>query len=137
MEVELEVNIKKQDFNMKKYFFLLFVSALFGCKENTINVNFQNLEDKLSINLSTMKSNSAIYEKKKQTNEIPYIYGENDWYLTYDDTLCLKFRHFKTNKNDSHNYNFKFSKEGKDIFCYINIKGETNMSSKIKFIKCK
>ncbi|MDR2206207.1 MAG: hypothetical protein LBE36_08655 [Flavobacteriaceae bacterium] len=40
-------------------------------------------------------------------NDIPNGYGENDWYVTYEDSLKGYFRHIKTNRNDNHKYLFR------------------------------
>lgn len=54
-------------------------------------------------------------------------YGENDFLVTYDDVYYFEFRHFITNRNDRHIYNFDLYKNNDTVFCKVNIYGVNGM----------
>lgn len=84
------------------------------------NLNIRNVNIALSIwgsdvvDRDIFDNNSAI--------TIPEEYGENDWYLSYNNHH-IAFRHFKTNNRSDHDYRFHFFKENDTIKCKILIEG--------------
>jgi hypothetical protein len=121
---------------MKNAFFIIIACFfLLSCKKNDIIVDFENIKDSLVITLLAENNKTIIYENSKK-NQIPNEYGENDWHLKYNDSLCCSFRHFKTNANNKHDYLFKIVKKNNDYFCNIEIIGENPIKQTIKLTKC-
>lgn len=123
---------------MRYSFLFLSCFIFFSCKKNTLKVICQDkIENNLKIELSVMnKSGIVIYNKSKKITQIPDEYGENDWKLEYNDSLCCKIRHFKTNANNTHSYSFTIRKVGNNLLCDIAIRGEDELIKTIKFTSC-
>jgi len=66
---------------------------------------------------------------------IPKGYGENDWYLSYDEKAFGVFRHFKTNNWHDHDYSFHFYKKNGLIKCDVNIDGPNEASHIVELNK--
>lgn len=113
--------------------------GLISCQNNEIKVNVVGMEDKAKIILLTYadKTGNIIYNHLKQEKDIPQRYGENDWILTYSDSLCARFRHIKYNRRDTHSYFFSFFKSGEHIYCKVLIKGESPIDDTLKLDNCR
>lgn len=72
--------------------------------------------------MGTPHENIVILENGS-TNSIPKGYGENDWFLLYDQKTYGVFRHFKTNNWHDHHYSFVFYKKNGEILCNVKIDG--------------
>ncbi len=113
----------------KKLFVVLFLLVCFSCEKNKINVLTKGSlsKDDLKINLKLLKNDKLISEytimDKGVYKNIPNAYGENDWSIYYKDSLIFEFRHFKTNRKNSHNYVFELEKIKNDIICNVSILG--------------
>lgn len=110
---------------------MLIAFSLFGCKfSNSLDVELldQIKENEITIDLfePSLKQPQSIFKNGKK-NRIPFLYGENDWIISYNDSLDVKFRHFKTNRNDKHKYFFRFYKKDETILVDINIQGVSNL----------
>ena len=70
-----------------------------------------------------------IYKAKN----IPFVYGENDWVITYKGQQQCKFRHFKTNRRYTHNYKFAIYEKQDTLYCDINIRGKNSMKQTFYF----
>jgi len=122
---------------INKLLFLLFIT-LFSCgKKNSLELQFSEPLNKLDfeIEMKALGSNTPktlIYDGNKQYN-IPSEYGENEWYFNYKDSSYAYFRHIKTNRNDSHNYNYNFIKKDGKIQVEISIDGVSNIKKVVEF----
>ena len=67
---------------------------------------------------------------KSITNE----YGENDFLVTYNDSLYFAFRQFKTNRRNNHLHRFTISREQESYFVQVNIRGKDGLILKGEFI---
>jgi len=94
-----------------------------GISATTINRNTDQFIFDNKEGYSTIFSNS---KSKKIINE----YGENDFLITYNDSLYFEFRQFKTNWHNQHSYTFNFIKENESYFVEIKIKGENDLNLK-------
>lgn len=118
---------------------LLFFVLLCGCnKKNTLNLNFSENMKKSDFKIEIKVLGSTLPKKVifdgENEYQIPNEYGENEWYFKYKDSMLAYFRHFKTNSNDIHNYNYFFKREGNNVFVIINIDGVSKMNNKeVKF----
>ena len=123
---------------MKKFLFLLLFVFFFSCgKKNSLELNFsEQLKDvDFKIEMRALGSNipkKVIYDGSKKY-EIPFEYGENEWYFSYKDSVYAYFRHIKTNRNDGHNYNYNFIKEGDRIKVEIIILGVSKVNRSVYF----
>jgi len=117
--------------------FLLFIT-LFSCgKRNSLELKFSEPLNKLDfkIEMEALGSNTPkalIYYGNKEY-KIPNEYGENEWYFNYKDSIYAYFRHIKTNRNDSHTYNYNFIKRNGKIQVEINIDGISKINSVVDF----
>jgi hypothetical protein len=112
-----------------KYLLVVFVLIFFSCEKNEINIitNDSIDEKDLKIKLNALIDDKSIkeftiFENGKSSN-IPSAYGENDWTVYFKDSLILSFRHFKTNRNNSHKYVFELEKMNNQIICNVSISG--------------
>jgi hypothetical protein len=76
------------------------------------------------------KSGYKTIYKNKKGKTIKNEYGENDFLITYNDSLYFEFRQFKTNWHNQHSYSFSFTKEKASHFIEVNIKGENDLKFK-------
>ena len=83
--------------------------------------------------LKNRDNNSTVYEKGT-ISQVPNNYGENDFLVTYKDSLYVHFRQFKTNRQNQHTYHFSFTKEKSSYFVAIDITGKNNLATKLKLI---
>lgn len=127
---------------MKKLFLLVFLifSAFSSCeKRNNLELKFSETLDKSNFKiemevLGNDFSKVLIYDGNKQYT-IQNGYGENEWYFNYKDSLFAYFRHIKTNRNDSHNYNYNFIEKNGKIQVEVHINGVSKMNKIINFTK--
>lgn len=115
---------------------------LFACtSENKLELDFSNplkKEDfKIEIQILGSDVNRKVVYDGDRTYDIPNEYGENDWHFNYKDSLYGYFRHFKSNRNDKHNYKFHFFKRENNVFVEIKINGVSNELKTISFTKNK
>lgn len=113
---------------IKNIFLMLIISTLLGCKPNNqfdVQVSNEINENDITINFfeTSLKQIKPIYKNGKKNEEIPLVYGENEWMISYKDSLTLEFTHFKTNRNDKHEYFFKFYKQDGVVWADVNILG--------------
>jgi len=88
--------------------------------------------DKKTINAKKL---ITIMKKGKLNSTIETDYGENDFLITYADSVQLAFRHFKTNNRMNDVYDFRIFKKKNDIFIKTFIKGTDPMIFTKKFDK--
>jgi hypothetical protein len=101
--------------------------AAFFLNKNSIEVAVENDLDKGKIKIQlfirgTSFENVTVFENGCKSS-IPKGYGENDWFLSYDQKNYGSFRHFKTNNWHDHHYSFVFYKTHGEVFCDIHISG--------------
>ncbi|MGY3795668.1 hypothetical protein [Aquimarina sp. 433] len=113
---------------------ILFCLILFSCNKNEINIatndNLNRNDFKIELEVLTepeFLTKHYIFENGI-FKDIPNAYGENDWRIYYKDSLIFKFRHFKTNRNELHNYTFKFEQMNNKIVCDVSILGTNKLS---------
>jgi hypothetical protein len=94
--------------------------------DNTIS------ENDIKIVLTCDNSKTTIFEKGLKSI-VPNEYGENDWLISYKDSLFVEFRHFKTNRNSNHKYNCRFYKKQNTLYCDIDIIGSNKFKNTLKF----
>ena len=102
--------------------------------KNTIEVEVEGDLDKekIEIRLSirgTEFDDIKIYNKDS-VNTIPKAYGENEWFISYDEKNYGVFRHFKTNNWHDHHYSFVFYKKDEQVFCDVQITGPDQMDKR-------
>ncbi|MEN8123350.1 MAG: hypothetical protein ABFS35_23635 [Bacteroidota bacterium] len=99
-------------------------------KKNHFDANFKdglNPKDfKIELRIIYSTPRLIIFENGLAKN-IPNGYGENDWIITYKDSVCYRIRHFKTRGKEPHDYSFQFYKEENNIYCQIEISGINNL----------
>lgn len=127
---------------ISKIILLLTSLFLFACtNKNEIELDFskplQKEDFKIEIQILGSDVNRKVIFDGNLTYDIPNEYGENDWRFNYKDSLYGYFRHFKTNRNDKHNYRFHFFQKGNNIFAAIEINGVSNELKTISFTKNK
>jgi len=112
----------------KIYVLLLFLVSLVSCKKNSLelNINDEIQPDFLKIEIIDFNEKTTVY-KNGSIKEIPNFYGENDWKIYYKDSLLLKFRHFKTNRNSVHKYIFNLNYTNENFKYDIKIMGSNDM----------
>lgn len=106
---------------------IVIIIIIVSCnKKNDFDIKFdKNLDSKdfkIEVENFYAFSKKVIYEKGL-LYEIPDGYGENDWTLTYKDSVFCTFRHFKTRENVKHSYFFNFSLKEDKICCHVKIIG--------------
>lgn len=70
-----------------------------------------------------MPEKIIIYRQGKQIRKIDNFYGENDFFILYDNTYYTWLRHGKTNRRNQHDYNFHLYKKNNGLYLKIVIKG--------------
>lgn len=80
----------------------------------------------------TYKNPILIYKEGVYYN-IPNEYGENDWIIIYKGQQQCKFRHFKTNRRNTHKYKFVFYEKQDTLYCDIDIRGKNSMKHTFHF----
>lgn len=120
---------------MKQIFFITLIMSFFffSCGKNKINVQVgKNLNIKdVKITLKADDGGSPITNftifEDGISKRVPNVYGENDWKVYYNDSLIIKFRHFKTNARNTHDYNFGLNLENNGLRILVDIKGDNDM----------
>ena len=109
---------------------------MFSCRHNNeLQIDFgeidqNNIEIYLSAGIpSRINDNPYLIYRDGYYYDIPNVYGENDWIIYYKKRQIIHFRHFKTNSQNNHIYNFKFRKADDSILCIVNIIGNNCMKS--------
>lgn len=106
--------------------------TFFSCGKNKANVQVgENLDIKdVKITLKAYDGGNPLTNftifKDGLSKKVPNVYGENDWKVYYNDSLVLKFRHFKTNARNTHEYNFNLNLENNELKLLVDIKGDNN-----------
>lgn len=109
--------------------------------ESSSDVSINNIKIEHGISATTInRTSDELLFKNRDRYDIIYVngktktlkneYGENDFLITYKDSLYLAFRQFKTNRRNNHSYKFKFTKENEKYFLEVHIKGENDLSFK-------
>jgi hypothetical protein len=125
---------------MKKRILAFLLFPFIGACGNKNRLNIKVAEDikrkDIKIVLSALhgSSNIAIYENELQ-KPIPNLYGENDWVITYKDSITAKFRHIKTNRNDYHTYFFSIYKKGMAIMADFEVEGISELKKTLELSK--
>lgn len=101
------------------------VKIKFGCPATSIN-------RKTDKELFTNSYFTTTFFNGKKAENLPNEYGENDFLITYADSLYFAFRHYKLNRRDQHDYEFDFSLQKDTVFVKTNIKGTFKMKFKAK-----
>ncbi len=90
-----------------------------------ISVNSINRENDLDL-FTNMGKYTILYDgikKGKMIND----YGENDFFITYDNSYYFSFRQFKTYWRAQHTYNINVKEQEGIPFLQVEIKGHTPM----------
>ncbi|WP_074407472.1 hypothetical protein [Aquimarina megaterium] len=120
--------------NSKWLSIVLFSLFFFSCSKNQINViaNDNLNRDDFIIELEVLMDAKLLTKynifESGTFNDIPNAYGENDWRIYYKDSLIFEFRHFKTNRNEYHDYIFEFEQINDRIVCDVSILGTNELS---------
>jgi hypothetical protein len=107
-------------------------------------ISFFSENDKPNINrdsiLSHLLGTSSLGLNQKQLiyqgenlKELENFYGENDFFIVYNDSCYVKFRHFKTHCKQIDSYFFKVYKIGNDIYLKAEIDGTDPMTLECQF----
>ena len=113
---------------------------MFSCsgRKNHLELAFSSDIDSSRIHIRMEVLGSVpvtqVYDGKKEFI-IPNGYGENEWYLVYNNTLKAYFRQFKTNRNDVHKYRFHFYKNNNRYFADVDITGRSDLKRQIELKK--
>jgi len=101
--------------------------------KNSIDVEDLLNDRKVKIELSIWGTDfeDVTIVENRSINSIPKGYGENDWFLSYDDKNYGVFRHFKTNNWHDHHYSFRFYKDGGEVMCDVQIDGPDRIKKTI------
>jgi len=131
--VILQMNI------LGKINFFIILLLNIGCsKSNTLEVvvseNFNANDFKIELIIIYSTPLITVYENNK-IRTIPDGYGENDFIVSYKDSLCARIRHFKTDEEEKHNYKFRFYEKKGDVCCLIEIIGLCDMKEFVKLEK--
>lgn len=115
---------------------------LFACtSKNEMELDFSNplkKEDfEIEIQILGSDVNRKVIYDGNVIYDVPNEYGENDWHFNYKDSLYAYFRHFKSNRNDKHNYTFRFFQKENNVFAEIQIDGVSNELRTIPFTNSK
>ena len=102
--------------------------------KNSIDIEAQNYlnEENIKIELSIWGTDfeDITIVENKTINPIPKGYGENDWFLSYDEKNYGVFRHFKTNNWHDHHYSFRFYQNKGKVLCEVQIDGPDQMDKR-------
>lgn len=125
-----------------KLLLLKTILFLYACtNKNEMELDFSNplkKEDfKIEIQILGSDVNRKVIYDGNIIYDIPNEYGENEWHFNYKDSLYGYFRHFKSNRNDKHNYTFHFFQKENNVFAEIKINGVSNELKTISFTKNK
>ena len=123
-----------------KYTLLISILLIMGCsRENSIELSClpplykKDFKIELQV-LGSNKSKIKIFDGNTQ-REVMSGYGENDWNISYRDSLFANFRHIITNRNDRHIYKFNFYVKNSIVFADINIQGVSSVHKTLIFKK--
>jgi len=118
---------------MKTSLYLLFISVFLYSSSNDQNRVKVSCDEELKLTDFTMELITNRYNQASPIYKggsffpIQNTYGGNDWILTYRDSICARFRHFKTEANATHDYEFHFIKKRGIIYCQVDIYGDTSL----------
>ncbi len=119
---------------------MILVFTLISCeKENSLKLNCvpplkkEDFKIELQV-LGSQQPITHVFDGKNQ-QEIVNEYGENDWRINWKDSLFADFRHFKTNRNDKHDYEFNFYTKHNLIYGDVTIKGISSLHKTLIFSK--
>jgi len=118
-----------------KYLIALSLLTIIGCKRNnelklTFGEGIDRRDVKIELEVKHSLPKTTIY-RLGQLEAMPNEYGENDWTITYKNSLIGHFRHIKTNRNDFHKYYLKFYQRDTSLFVDISIKGISELNKTI------
>lgn len=121
--------------NAIKYLIALSLLTMIGCKRNnelklTFSEQIEKYDVKIELEVKHTIPKTIIYALGHQKS-VPNEYGENDWTITYKDSLAGHFRHIKTNRNDTHKYSFKIYQRDTSVLVDISIKGISELNKTI------
>ena len=124
---------------MNKYLYFIIVLLFIGCKSDRNSLVLECDDTLLNNNIDIYLKIPPDYPLTKVYSDNKYLkipngYGENDWIVVYGDSLAISFRHFKTNKNSTHNYCFNIDIDSAGLFCNVDISGKNRYSNRIRFI---
>ncbi len=108
---------------------------------NSLQIIDNNIIDKekLSILVQTEGKGGGdilVYDKGFET-KIPEAYGPNRWFISYNDSLYCNGGTWNFNRNYDHDYALSFYKNGKNVFCYLDIKGKCGRKEMLKMTTVK
>lgn len=106
------------------------VTVKFGCPGITIN-------RKTDKDLFTNSNFATTFFNGKKAEDLPNEYGENDFLITYADSLYVAFRHYKLNRRDQHDYEFDFNLQNDTVYLKTNIKGAYKLKFKAVMLPIK
>lgn len=106
------------------------IKMKFGCPGTTIN-------RESDAELFTKSNFTTLFFDGKKTNDLPNKYGENDFLITYADSLYFSFRHYKLNRRDQHDYKFDFSLQNDTVYIKTNIKGTFKLNYEASMVPIK
>ncbi|WP_139959503.1 hypothetical protein [Flavicella sediminum] len=102
--------------------------------KNSIDIEVENdlNEEMVKIEFSILGTDfeDITIVENESINPIPKGYGENDWFLSYDEKKYGVFRHFKTNNWHDHHYSFSFYKNKGEVLCDVQIDGPDQMNKR-------
>ena len=121
---------------MTKYLLIIWTVLLAGCSENEFALKFSTgfKKEDFTVLLEPEGADDHIVYAGGIERAIPGEYGENDWIITYKDSLSGIFRHFKTNRNHTHEYAFFIYKINDSVKCDINIDGVDDLKTTIRLL---
>ena len=134
----MKLNKTKDEMKKMKCIVLIFVFTLMSCeKESSLKLNCVSPLKKEDFNielqvLGNQQPITTVFDGKNQ-QKIANEYGENDWHISWKDSLFVNFRHFKTNRNDKNEYEFNFYKKNNLICVDVTIKGINSLHKTLIF----
>jgi hypothetical protein len=104
--------------------------------DNELSKKFVKIEHGISVNTISRPNDTWLFDDRDKYNLLfdkrnihkPINdYGENDFLITYADSVYLSFRQFKFNRRHQHDYKFHFSLQDSVIFVKVDIQGQDKM----------
>ena len=119
---------------------LLFVGIFLLNNRNKLTVDFGNLnpndfEIQIGLLISDTYHSPVIIYKDGVYYDIPNEYGENDWLIDYKGQKQCTFRHFKTNRRNTHRYKFAIFEKQDTLYCAIDIRGKNSEKDTVVFVE--
>lgn len=134
---------------MKKILNILVISLMgtscsFITNNNSLRVEVKNeidgdkiqIEHGISATTGNRKNDKLIFDQRDNyqiiysngtSKNVINEYGENDFLVTYNDSLYFAFRQFKTNRRNNHSLVLKITKEKESHFVEVIISGENEL----------